>query len=141
MKMIATLRTTAALIAGLLATPLLAQTFSGTNAPGGATNFSFTITAASTNLSIIVPGTATAFSHLLLKQGSAPTDSSYDFISAFVGQTNALHLELPELAPGTWLQCDHADQRFRHAIAGATGFESDWQPIERLYFRQWPATF
>src|SRR5688572_20567935 len=103
MKITARLPLALALIATLLGTlPVLAQTFSGTNAPGSATNFSLTLTAASTNLSIIVAGNSSAYSHLLLKRGSAPTDLDYDFISAFNGQTTALHLEIPELSAGDY---------------------------------------
>ena len=86
----------------LLGLSLHGQTFSGTNVAGTATHFSFTIDATSTNLSILVPGTGSAFSEVLLKKDSAPTGSSYDFISAFSGQTNALHLEAPELSAGTY---------------------------------------
>src|SRR5438034_5045933 len=103
MNMTSIRRGAVTLAALLLAMPeLYAQTFSGTNSPGTATDFSFAITASSTNLSLLVPGTTTAFSDLLLKRGSAPGDSSYDFISAFTGQTNAIHLEAPELSPGTY---------------------------------------
>ncbi len=91
------------IIAGLLGISTgVAQTFTGNNAPGTATNFSFSINGAATNLSVIVPGDGSAYSHLLIKRGSAPTDSDYDFISAFPGQTNALHLEVPELSAGSY---------------------------------------
>jgi uncharacterized repeat protein (TIGR02543 family) len=49
---------------------------------------------------VIVPGTNTTFSELLLKRDSAPTDADYDFGSSFPGQTNAIHLEAPELTAG-----------------------------------------
>ena len=91
------------LIAGLLGTHRTnAQTFSGSNAPGTATDFSFSLNAAATNLSVIVPGDGGAFSHLLIRKGSAPTDTDYDFISPLNGQTNALHLEMPELSAGNY---------------------------------------
>jgi len=51
---------------------------------------------AATNLAITVSGTPTAFSHLLLKAGVAPSDTSYDFIAlADVRPTQSI-LEAPE---------------------------------------------
>src|SRR5437762_2217660 len=81
----------------LCASGASAQTFSGTNPPGGAQDFPITVGTGSTNLSMSVAGTATSFSHLLLKKGSPPSDSDFDFIAAADGQTNAINLELPEL--------------------------------------------
>ncbi len=78
-----------------------AQSFTGTNAPGGVTNFSFAVPASATNLSFTLPGSATAYSHLLIRRGATPTDTVYDFSSQIAG-TNAIHLELPEAAPGTY---------------------------------------
>jgi len=74
-----------------------AQTFFGTNAPGTAQDFAFTIAPGATNLSVTVAGTATNFSHLLLKKGGTPSDSDFDFIAQLDGVTNAINLELPEL--------------------------------------------
>ncbi|HXU76815.1 MAG TPA: hypothetical protein VN794_09615, partial [Methylomirabilota bacterium] len=45
-----------------------------------------------------MPGTTNSFSHLLLKRGVAPSDTSYDFIALANGQTNAINLESPEFA-------------------------------------------
>ena len=47
-----------------------AQTFSGTNAPGDAQDFAITVGAGATNLSLTVGGSATTYSHLLLKRGA-----------------------------------------------------------------------
>lgn len=95
-------RLLASLIGGLLPGTLgLAQTFTGTNAPGGATNFTFSISAAATNLALTLPGSATAYSSLMIRRGMPPTDTAYDFSSQVMG-TNAVYLELPEAAPGTY---------------------------------------
>ncbi|MGZ5567011.1 MAG: hypothetical protein ACXWKG_08365, partial [Limisphaerales bacterium] len=74
-----------------------AQTFTGTNSPGTGTNFIIQVGAGTTNIALTVGGSATAFSHLLLKSGQAATDNSYDFISQLDGQTNTLNIEIPEL--------------------------------------------
>src|SRR5687767_4836941 len=79
-----------------------AQFFSGSNVPGASSDYSLLVGPATTNLSIIVPGGASGYSDLLVKRGSAPTDTSYDFISNLSGQTNAIHLETPELTPGSY---------------------------------------
>ena len=81
---------------------LLSQTFTGTNAPNVGTNFAVSVSAAATNLSFTVAGTALAYSYLLVRKGSAPTDTTYDFSSQVNGQTNAIHLEQPEASPGIY---------------------------------------
>src|SRR5688572_25416986 len=85
-----------------LSISLHAQTFTGSNLPGASTDFSFTVQSATTNLSIIVPGSSSGYSDLLLKRGSAPTDTSFDYICTLPQQTNAIHLELPQLTFGTY---------------------------------------
>ena len=70
--------------------------FTGTNQPGTAQNFSFTLIPGTTNLGITVVGNASAFSHLLLKRGVAPTDVDYDFQAAQDSAPNAINLEVPE---------------------------------------------
>jgi large repetitive protein len=77
-----------------------AQVFTGTNAPGNGTNFTLTVNAGTTNLSLTLGGTASAYSYLLVRKGSMPTDTVYDFSSMLSGQTNALYLEQPEVATG-----------------------------------------
>ena len=72
------------------------QTFVGTNAPGAATNYSITVPAGSTNLSLVVSNTAAVYSHLLVKKGGTPTDTDFDFISRLNGQGNQINLEAPE---------------------------------------------
>src|SRR3989442_15329694 len=84
-------------VSGLLALNLSAQTFSGTNAPGPFHDFPLSLGAGATNLAVTVSGTPTAFSHLLLKAGVAPSDTSYDFIALADGLSNSINLEAPEL--------------------------------------------
>ena len=79
-----------------------AQTFIGTNAPGQGTNYSFTVGAGATNLSLVISNSASAYSFLLLKQGGTPTDTVFDFASRLVGQTNQINLEVPEYAAATY---------------------------------------
>ncbi len=81
---------------------LTAQVFTGTNAPNTGTNFILTISAGTTNLSLVLPGSASTYSLLFLRKNSAPTETSYDFSSQVVGQTNALYLEQPEISAGTY---------------------------------------
>jgi len=73
-----------------------AQSFIGTNAPGGAQNIAFTPGASSTNISVAVAGSGSTFSHLLLRAGIAPTDTDYDFIAQLDGAGNAVNLESPQ---------------------------------------------
>jgi len=77
-----------------------AQTFVGTNAPGQGTNYTFTIVAGTTNLSLAVSNSAATFSYLLLSAGGVPTDTSFNFVSRLNGLTNQINLELPECVTG-----------------------------------------
>lgn len=70
-----------ALAAACLATPAMAQTFVGTNQPGGGTVFGFTVLSAVTNLSLRITNTSSAFSHLYLKRGGEAWLTNYDFVS------------------------------------------------------------
>lgn len=79
-----------------------AQVFTGTQAPNTYSEFVVTFGSAVTNVSFVVPGTSSAYSWLLIKKGTAPTDTQYDFSSRVNGQTNALHLEAPEAGAGTY---------------------------------------
>jgi hypothetical protein len=79
-----------------------AQTFIGTNAPGQGSNFTFTVGAAATNLSLVVSNSASVYSYLLLKKGGTPTDTVFDYASRLNGQTNQINLESPEYAAATW---------------------------------------
>ena len=88
------------LLTGCLA--LSAQVFTGANTPGTATSFSVVLGTGATNLCLTLGGTGTAYSYLMIRKGSAPTDTSYDFSSQLAGQTNALNLEQPEVSPGTY---------------------------------------
>lgn len=83
---------------GVLCDPAAGQSFVGTNAPGTATNFSFTVPAGTTNLSLVVSNNAAAYSYLLLKKGGTPTDTDFDFISRLNGRTNQVNLQAPEFS-------------------------------------------
>ena len=77
---------------------LKAQTFVGTNQPGASTNYSFTMGAGATNLSLVVSNSTTAFSHLWLKKGGAAATNDFDFVARLDQKTNSINLELPEFA-------------------------------------------
>src|SRR5579871_1738943 len=79
-----------------------AQNFIGTNNPGVGTNFTFTIGAGATNLSLVVSNNSTAYSYLLIKNGGTPTDTSFDYAARLNGATNEINLESPEFAAGTY---------------------------------------
>lgn len=80
---------------------LAAQSFVGTNAPGGATNFNFNVSVGATNLSLVVSNSANTYSYLLVKRGGTPTDTDFDFVSRVNGRTNHINLQLPEFAAPT----------------------------------------
>ncbi len=82
----------------LFADPLMAQTFSGTNAPGEASNFTFTLGTGATNLSLVISNTASTYSYLRLAKGRAPTEVDYDFISRLNGVSNKINLQIPEFS-------------------------------------------
>jgi large repetitive protein len=77
---------------------IIAQTFIGTNSPGQGSNYTFTTTAAATNLSLVISNSASTYSYLMLKKGGAPSDTDFDFVARVSGQTNEINLELPEYA-------------------------------------------
>ena len=89
-------------LVGLMAGNATAQQFTGTNAPGASRTHTFNVRAGTTNLAFIVRGTATAYSHLLIRKGVAPTDAIYDFISPLNGQTNSIYLDRPEAVVTNW---------------------------------------
>lgn len=77
----------------------LAQTFVGTNQPNSGTNFTFALAPGTTNLSLVVSNTSSAYSQLFLKAGGDPTDIDFGFASRLTGRgTNAINLEWPEFA-------------------------------------------
>lgn len=80
-----------------------AATFTGSNTSGSFRDFTITVPAGTTNLSLVLPGTASAYSHLLLRRGTAPNDTTYDFSSQVTGNTNSLYLEVPEISPGDYV--------------------------------------
>ncbi|MFO1476310.1 MAG: hypothetical protein U1F98_06630 [Verrucomicrobiota bacterium] len=80
----------------------MAQTFVGSNVPGQGTNYTFTIGAGATNLSLVISNNATAYSYLLLSKGGVPTDAAYDYGSRLAGVTNRINLELPEFSTGSY---------------------------------------
>ncbi len=75
---------------------LKAQTFMGTNAPGTGANYSFTLGASVTNLSLVISNSSAAYSYLLLAKGRAPTDTDFDFSARINGVTNQINLQAPE---------------------------------------------
>ncbi len=77
-----------------------AQSFPGTNQPGAGSSFQFTVAAGTTNLSLLVTNSSTAFSYLYLKRGGTASLTSYDFVSRLDRANNAINLEPPELATG-----------------------------------------
>jgi len=97
-----TIRALSLSIAILTIHPMQAQTFVGTNAPGQGSNFTFTVSAGATNLSLVVSNNATAYSYLLLKKGGTLTDTVFDFAARLNGQTNEVNLESPEYAAATY---------------------------------------
>src|SRR5687768_8433506 len=78
-----------------------AQQFSGSNEPGGNTNFTFSIVAPTTNWTLTVPGTTNAYSYLYIKKGTGASATNYTYSAELIGQTNVVALEIPE-AIGTW---------------------------------------
>jgi len=76
--------------------------FPGTNPPGGFTDFSVTLDQSVTNVAFVLPGTASAYSYLLVKKGNPPNDNDFDFISAQDGKTNSVNIELPDTGAGTY---------------------------------------
>ncbi|MBA4146869.1 MAG: hypothetical protein H0X66_02055 [Verrucomicrobia bacterium] len=78
-----------------------AQQFTGTNEPGSAKSFSFTIPAATTNWTLTVPGGTSAYSYLYVRKGVAASATNYNYSSQSIGRTNTIALENPE-ASGTW---------------------------------------
>jgi hypothetical protein len=81
---------------------MLAQTFAGTNAPGTGSNFTFTVGAGATNLSLVISNNATAYSYLLIKNAGTPTDTVFDWAARLNGATNEINLEAPEYAAGNY---------------------------------------
>ncbi|MCU0771959.1 MAG: hypothetical protein MUE94_09375 [Verrucomicrobia bacterium] len=76
---------------------LNAVNYSGTNQPGARQDYPFTVPVGSSNAAFAVTGSGTAFSHLRLRAGAAPTDIECDFLAAQSGTSNAIHLEWPDL--------------------------------------------
>lgn len=70
-------------------------TFTGTNQPGTTRDFAFNLATGTTNLTININGSATAFSHLLLRRGLPPTNT-YDFIASQDQAGNGINLQAPE---------------------------------------------
>lgn len=79
-----------------------AQDFAGTNAPNTGTNYTFTLDAGATNLSLVISNSASAYSYLLLKKGGTPTDVDFDFVSRLDGKTNQINLQPPEFTAGSY---------------------------------------
>jgi hypothetical protein len=90
------------LLAGLSALSGQAGSFVGTNSPGRGTNFTFTLPAGVTNLSLVVSNNASAYSWLFLQSNGVPVTNSYEFTSRLVGSSNQINLEPPEFATGEY---------------------------------------
>lgn len=88
------------ILAGALAAA--GEVFTGVNSPNTAADFTLTVPAGATNLSLTVPGTSTTYSWVFMRKGAPPTDTLYDFSSRTDGKPNAIYLEQPELSSGTW---------------------------------------
>ena len=86
----------------LFSTPVSAQIFQGTNQPGQGTDYLFSLSAAATNLSLVVSNNASVYSYLFLKKGGIATDIDFDFVARLAGQTNRLNLEAPEYTAGNY---------------------------------------
>src|SRR5881394_1253616 len=82
----------------LLAGSAMGQSLVGTNAPGTARNYTFTLVAGVTNFSLVVSGSVSRFSYLLVKKGGTASDTNYDFSSTWDYTTNSIYLEKPEVA-------------------------------------------
>ena len=80
----------------LLAGIAMGQSLVGTNTPDTARNHTFNVVAGVTNFSLVVSGSVSTFSHLLVRRGVAATDTDYDFASQWNGMTNSIYLELPQ---------------------------------------------
>ena len=89
-------------IAACIVSSVSAQPFAGTNAPGTGSNYTFTVGAGATNLSLVISNNATAYSYLLLKKGGTPTDTSFDYAARLNGATNEINLESPEYTAATY---------------------------------------
>ena len=77
----------------------MGQSLVGTNAPGTARNYTFNVVTGVTNFSLVVTGSVTRFSHLLVKRGGTANDTNYDFASTWDYTTNSIYLERPEASP------------------------------------------
>jgi hypothetical protein len=90
------------------ALPVTAQTYIGTNQPGGGSSFGFTVPTGATNLSLTVSNSIAAFSYLYVKIGAGAAPTNYDYASRFNWVNNSVNLEMPELAAATnysfWVQ-------------------------------------
>ena len=96
MRTSARLSTQLLAIVFLASLPLLAQEFTGTNSPGAATNFTFSVEPGATNLSLALSGSSGAWSWLLLKKGAEATELDFDFASRLDSANNRINLEPPE---------------------------------------------
>jgi len=61
--------------------------------PRQGVNYTFTVGAGATNLSLVVSNNASAYSYLLLKNGGTPTDTVFDYAARLNGVTNEINLE------------------------------------------------
>src|SRR5256885_3276078 len=82
----------------LLAGTARGQSLVGTNAPGTARNYTCNLVTGVTNFSLVVSGSVSRFSHLLVKKAGTASDTNFDFASTWDYTTNSIYLEKPEVA-------------------------------------------
>jgi hypothetical protein len=116
---------------------LSADAFLGTNTPNSYSEFSITVGADITNLSLKLPGNASGYSYLFLRKGAAPSETVYDFSSKLDGQTNDIHLEQPEVSAGTYFirvrtPATSATHSFTvQAEGNCTGMRTSERPVSK----------
>jgi len=69
----------------------------GVNTPGSIRDIQLNVGAGATNLSLSISGSASSYSHLILRAGAPPSATVFDFIAAADGQPNAIRIERPDL--------------------------------------------
>src|SRR5687768_16550052 len=86
----------------LLAGTAVGQTLVGTNTPDTARNYTFATVTGVTNFSLVVSGSVSTFSHLLVRRGVPATDTDYEWSSTWNGTTNWIYLESAQVMPTNW---------------------------------------
>lgn len=91
-------------LALLLVPAAFGQTFNGTNAAGNSQNFSVSVSAPQTGLSVATTNNnGSAYSSIYLESGGTASSSNFDWASTLAGAVqNEIHLERPELVTGSY---------------------------------------